>query len=328
MNLFSGYYSYKKKSFLIIAFVVDSLLFPVKFFIRSTSFVKLKLGSGDKILIFSLGGLGDAVLLEPLIRFLNKRHSTIKIDVITNDLSAKVLKLIPGIDEIIIFPDFKKGFNPGQWIKFWYKNKIKLLNSYKVATDTNGDPLAIIFMLASRVPCRAGFVNGGLGAFLHIAHDNNELISRTKQLLSFCDGSEEDSIPKIELSSGILKSEAEFINQIESNDSLPRLGIHLGAGEATKIFSLDSWIKILNSLIGRYKIFYFGSLDDKKTLYNIPSELSSKIIDLSGIPFNQVVSGISKMSLFIGHDSGLTHIASAMSVKSLCLFSLVHDPDV
>lgn len=318
------FYSYKKKFFLFFILLIDFLIYPFAFLIEKANFFSTKNLSGKKMLIFNLGGLGDTVLLEPLIRFLHFKYSDLQIDVISTQLSSGICQLIPGVNNIFIFPDYKRGLNLIGWCKFLFKHKNSLLKKYFVGIDTHGNPLTIIFMLIIRVHYRSGFLNGGLGGLLHISQDSTKIISRSQQLLSLCTEENEDVRPFLNTRDSLLKPGQKLVNQFLL--AKPFLGIHLGAGEYDKLFPLELWQELIGAFVAKYTVVNFGSLSDRNNLLSLSSELQMKIIDLSGKSIIDTVGAISRMSLFIGHDTGLTHIASALGVKTICLFSLSHNP--
>jgi len=321
-------YYYKKKLFLILAVVVDFLLLPVKLFVKPLVFSQINIPAGKKILIFSLGGIGDAVLLEPTVRFLKKIYPAVAIDLVTNQLSANIFNLIPGLNDIFIFPNFKKGFHPIAWYKFYYQFRGRFLNNYAVSIDTKGDPLVIIFMLAINSSVRVGFINGGLQTLLQVAQDNTISVARSVQLLSLCGGSKEDFAPHLNVSLSLLKTGQDLLDQLVVDKSKNILGVHLGAGDSSKLLPLKFWEEILNNLIQKYNVIFFGSLADKNIFLSLPDDLRKNIIDLSGLPVIDAVGAMTKTVLFIGHDSGLSHVASALGIKTLCLFSLINDPKI
>jgi len=301
-------YSYKKPLPLLFAIIVDCLLLPLYFF-RKQAF---DLSSCKTILIFSTGGIGDAMLLEPLLRSLQKTLPELAIDIVARTTPSELLKLIPGIRKIILFPEYSEQSYFSIW-RIFYKQEINnLKNKYDAAFDAKGDATAILMMLALRIRRRAGYRNGALGALLTKSADAEEAIPKWQQHLKVC-GFPLTTAPAL---------------KIDSISKQNIAAIHLGAGEAVKRAPLKLWIEQLSAIPKEYSIIALGSEEDKQYLAALPEEWQEKIIDHAGLSLYDEIKLLASAELFIGHDTGLTHIAAALGIPIISLFSLSHNPAI
>ncbi len=252
------------------------------------------------------------MLLEPLIRSLHTSFPGLAIDIVARTTPSELLKLIPGIRKIVIFPEYDELGYFSAWQTF-YKREIKnLKNTYDAAFDAKGDATAILTMLALRIRRRAGYSNGALGALLTKSADAEEAIPKWQQHLKVC-GFPLTTAPAL---------------QIDSISKQNIAAIHLGASAVIKRAPLKLWIEQLSAIPKEYSIIALGSEEDKQYLAALPEEWQEKIIDHAGLSLYDEIKLLASAELFIGHDTGLTHIAAALGIPIISLFSLSHNPAI
>ena len=293
-----------------MARLLDFLTWPFSFFIKEENINQMNLPGDCRILITATGGIGDAVLLEPFIRHLKNKFINCHIDVISS-LSAKdVFGSISSVDKIIDFPD--KDFYIKRWLSFW--NNTSLKDEYDLAIDSKGDPVAIFYFLTKRIKKRIGFKNGGGESLLNYSLDANILVPKHEQYLMFFGNESLNYKP-------FLKIEPLCLNYDK-----PVAVIHLGAGEFNKIWSLDLWQELIVYLSTDYKIIMIGSKNDQSLDKHFSDNTKDKYLTTpTDSSLQYIMRIISGAKIFIGHDTGLTHIAAALGIKTICLFSLVHE---
>lgn len=64
--------------------------------------------NGKSILVTRVGGIGDLILLTPILREIHRRWPTVRIDVVSNPEFGQVLKNLPYIHELLPYPSLKK----------------------------------------------------------------------------------------------------------------------------------------------------------------------------------------------------------------------------
>lgn len=115
---------------------------------------------------------------------------------------------------------------------------------------------------------------------------------------------------------------AEFLNAkgISAQDKI--VGIHPGASEPTKMWSIENYLKLID-LIGidanTKVILFLGPMEKKKSIFN--DVLKSKVVvaDTSG-SIHHFAWLLSKCSLLICNDSGARHLAAALKTPTITLF--------
>ena len=107
------------------------------------------------------------------------------------------------------------------------------------------------------------------------------------------------------------------------------LGFHVGSGSLQKNWPIDRWIELTQRLEGVFGDFLMvgGEADDKVVcefrtrcqVRNLRIVLNQDLPDLG--------QALNRCSVFIGHDSGVTHLAAAVGTPTVALFGPT-DPDV
>jgi len=107
------------------------------------------------------------------------------------------------------------------------------------------------------------------------------------------------------------------------------LGFHLGSGSGMKNWPIDCWIELIERLDGLFNDFLLvgGEADNELVrkfcsrcrIRRLQTLLNANLSDLSRV--------LHKCRLFIGHDTGVTHLAAAVGTATVALFGAT-DPAV
>ncbi|MDC0226759.1 glycosyltransferase family 9 protein [Alphaproteobacteria bacterium] len=103
-----------------------------------------------------------------------------------------------------------------------------------------------------------------------------------------------------------------------------------GGNWKPKIWPTNKYNILIKALIHKYKDLKFiivGSLEEKKNYFNdikknIPNDY---FIDIMGKSLTLTSAYMKKSNLFIGNDSGLTHLSVASNLTTICLFGPTND---
>ena len=110
----------------------------------------------------------------------------------------------------------------------------------------------------------------------------------------------------------------------------PFVALHPGSGSDAKNWAFERWMEVLHHLgqeprIGQ--ILIVGGECDTKQLARIRSLRPDRCTILESLPLPVLGAIFSKCTLFLGHDSGISHLAAAAGARCLLLFGPT-DPDV
>lgn len=101
----------------------------------------------------------------------------------------------------------------------------------------------------------------------------------------------------------------------ERREVIPgRIAIHVGSGSEKKNWPLERWLALADDFRYHDVIFVTGEAEQERGMLieNRPSWHS--------LPLPELASRLSTCAAFLGHDSGISHLAAACGVPSLLLF--------
>ena len=113
------------------------------------------------------------------------------------------------------------------------------------------------------------------------------------------------------------------------------VGVHPGAGLATKRWAPEKYATLIARIASELpaRVVLLGGPGDRPAADAVLAALgearsSRRLVDLCGaLPDLRAFMGVARAChLFVGNDSGPAHIAAALGVPVLCLFSATNDP--
>ena len=125
------------------------------------------------------------------------------------------------------------------------------------------------------------------------------------------------------------RKEEEIVTKEISND-FKYFVIFPGGNWTPKIWNIKNYNSLLVKILSQNKKIKFiivgSQLEEKVYLNEITKNIDSNyIINLFGASLTQTAAFMKKSKLFIGNDSGLSHMASATKLKSIVLFGPTND---
>jgi len=249
-----------------------------------------------KILFITLSNIGDAVMTLPTLEYLHYKYPNSSFDLVCDKRSSEIFYFIPYVNRIFI-KDKDRGFTGNiLLIKELRKKK------YDIAVDLRTD--IYLFFIRSKEK------------FYKIKNDN--IHSVEKHFLSI--EKDLDKIPKLKFY--IPEKVRKKINKYFIHPNKQTISIALGANSIFKIWPTESFIT-LASLISNsiHQVILVGDKKDfdKAEVFKKNSKIKS--INLCGkLKLIETAAIIEKTNFFIGNDSGLGHIASAVGTRSFTVF--------
>lgn len=102
--------------------------------------------------------------------------------------------------------------------------------------------------------------------------------------------------------------------------------LHAGSGSERKNWSIENWRKILEFLISRglSVTVIEGEADARRTSQLLSGIHSPLVSVVRNKPLLQIASVLRPARIFVGHDSGITHLAAALGTPTIALFGPTH----
>ncbi len=107
------------------------------------------------------------------------------------------------------------------------------------------------------------------------------------------------------------------------------LGFHLGSGSAMKNWPMDNWIELTERLDGLFDDFLLvGGEADNELVHEFCSRCRiRRLRSLLNANLSELSVALHECRLFVGHDTGVTHLAAAVGTPTVALFGAT-DPAV
>ncbi|MBU0600469.1 lipopolysaccharide heptosyltransferase II [bacterium] len=273
-----------------------------------------------KILIIQTGFIGDVVLTIPLIETIKKNYPQSFLCAVTLKNGKDILLYNPYLDEIIIYE--KKSRDKGliNFINLVKKIRRKRFN---LAILPHKSLRSVLIAVFSGIKERVGLKK--YLAYLFYSKKiplikEDQAIERNLRLASALNCALIEKNPHLYLSAKDNEYTDKFL-RINSHDYL--VGINPGAAWKTKRWVKEGFAEVGNILAkeGKVKIIFFGGPNETSLVKEIMELINFKPIIATGkTTVRQMISLISKCKLYIGNDSGPTHIAASLGIPTVVIF--------
>jgi ADP-heptose:LPS heptosyltransferase len=263
----------------------------------------------SSVLFIRPGGIGDAILLIPIIKTFKKAFPACAIDILAEKRNSHAFHLIPGIRSVLLY-DTIAGFSA------------VLFNRYNVVIDTEQwyRLSAIVARLVSS-PVKIGFdTNERRRMFTHViwydrrAYETDNFFNLMTPLTAYCrEGGEAVSL-KLPLQS---VSKARLLLQPLGTDDY--IVIFPGASIPEKRWSVKRFGEAAKKLVKNgYKIVVVGGREDRSAGEAIAGSGGLNLASLTTLAETAAV--IARSCLVISGDSGVLHIAAGLDIPTISLF--------
>lgn len=280
-------------------------------------------------LLVRLDHIGDILMSTPLPKTLKENFSQARVIVLTSSQGATLFEQNPFVDEILVYdaPWFSTGrirraSDGHNWNSLVHALKKRRLS---VGFSLRGDLRENILLWVAGVRERVGYGITGGGFFLtkeapyrHGVHESE----RGPDLFKFA------GIPAVSAAPKLYFSEAEraaFDRKFVSWGFTPHrvVGYQAAAGAPSKNWPVEHTDRFLSEWSRRFPEDRIAIIGTDKAPVRAPG---ARFTDLRGQTTVRELALLSeKLALFVGPDSGPAHIASAMGVPTLFLYSGTND---
>ncbi len=243
-----------------------------------------------KILVLRGGALGDFIVTLPALAALRRRWPDARIELAGNATAAQLARARGLLDAVHSQHDARWGalYAPETLpVEF-----VAWLAEFDLVLNFWPDPEA---ELSRRFPVRVG------QTFLTAA----ALPQCSPAAAHYC-------APLRELGIEV----DDFCFPLASPHATKLIAVHPGSGSPKKNWPAENWRDLIAELPGRVCLI----LGEAEAEFWRDLPLSSKIELMLDQPLENLVTKLAACRLFLGHDSGISHLAGACGVPSLLLF--------
>jgi heptosyltransferase-3 len=276
----------------------------------------------QKILVIAMRYLGDVLLTTPLLHSLRQAYPDAQLDVLVFRNTASMLEGNPDVDHIITTPNRPKFLDYRQLFR-------QIFRQYDLAITTqSGDRPFLYTMLAA--PLRVAAVppknTTGWWKRFFVQHwtefddDNTHTVLQHLKLLDLIE------VPRCFL---LVPPQVDNTRQLAEQfpflaDNTHYAVLHPHPQWTYKQWTVAGWIEIGLYLkeLGLKLVLSGGSAQEEiDYVANIQRQLPDDTINLAGrVSLAQLASIIAQAKLYIGPDTGITHLAAATGIPVIALY--------
>ena len=101
----------------------------------------------------------------------------------------------------------------------------------------------------------------------------------------------------------------------------PFVAVHPGSGSPKKNWPLPAWKELLTDLCGtKATILVVSGESDAGRVAELKAAFGNGLVFLDHLPLHLLGAVLQRCAFFVGHDSGISHLAAAAGAKCLLLF--------
>jgi heptosyltransferase-2 len=277
-----------------------------------------------RILVIRGGAIGDFVLTLPAIRLLRENFPQAHLEILG-------YKHIVALAEGRFYADATRSIEYGGLSRFFIpgtelpEDLAEYFASFQQIVSYLYDPDRFFEENLRRAGVRH-FLHGS-PALNDSAHAAQQLAQPLESLALYLD----EKAPVLFPSEADRDYAAAFIERAFRGSDGPLIAVHPGSGGERKNWPAAQWAALgdrLFRLAPAARVLLVGGEADEAQLAHLREAWRGRAIHPAvGVPLPELAAILQRVRLFLGHDSGISHIAAAAGAPSLLLFGPT-DPDV
>lgn len=279
--------------------------------------------------IIRFDSLGDVILLTPLVQNLRRDYPDARITIVTRRPYDELFYADPDVDRAVALGgkldrDGLPGLDAG----------IAALGNerFDAVIDLQGDwkSRRLAWSLAARKRIGSPKQRIARWKLIHAKRWARPLvpkIDRYNQALARVPADVRHRLPRVCLSAAARAWAREESARTWRPDFVTTVGAHPGARWATKRWPEDFFADCLSRLAlrERARVFLFGSAPERELLVRTAALMPDVQTEIyCNLPLQKVGALVEQCDVFLANDSGLMHLAAALSVPTVSLFGPTH----
>lgn len=257
-----------------------------------------------RILFITLSNIGDAILTTPTLEALHLQYPDAVIDIVCDPRSAIIFKNCPYRGEL-----FLKHKKAGWRGTFTLIRQLRQRH-YDIAVDLRSDGL--LWLL--RTKQRAFKLANSVSMHLHSAEKHFAAVKKLVAVTPM-------PAPKVWLSD---EERATASEMLASYHGLRIIALGLGANFAGKIWPVEQFQALCHALKMQFDVvLLLGSQQDAVLSKAFQSGCELRVLDCCGkTDLLTTAALLEQADYFVGNDSGLGHLASAVGTPGFTVFGV------
>lgn len=303
-----------------------------------------------KILVIKPDHLGDVILTTPAISLLKRMWPESIIWFLGKEWLLPILQGNPHLDKLVPFNPQWGAHSPKESMRLSAISKMARLvrrEKFNLSISLQEAPANHLFALLCGIPQRAGYApRGGKHLLTHCLKGPNETehammshLNLVQSLAPIAQNSEsppdKHPVPSIFLSTNEIEASRKLLlNRYQISGDF--IAFHIGAGNPGKEISIEKAIEIASEIADsvcskkNMALLLTGGPGEEGRLETIlkgaqkrlqGKEQSSQLIKaVSSLSVRELAAVLGESRVYVGHDSGPSHVASAMGVPVITMW--------
>lgn len=270
-----------------------------------------------KVLIVRLDGIGDLILSTPAIRAVRSTFPKAEIHMLVREYTKVLVINNPNIDKLLLY------------------KRDKLSKDYDLAIALHPGLKQNYLTFISRAKFRVGYTAWGGGFFLtHRIRDDRATrvrheIDSALEVVGTVGCKTEDKRPEVSITGeGERFAEDFFKGNNLSHDNLI-VAVHPGARQAYIRWKKEGFAEVSDRLIREQNanVILIGGEEERGLVKEVADLMEGPSLFAVGLRLTQLISLLSRSTVFIGNSSGPMHIAAASGIPVVAIFGAIHPLD-
>jgi heptosyltransferase-3 len=264
----------------------------------------------DRILIVKLDRIGDMVNVGPVLDALLSRFPGVRLDIVGHPVPLSLLDGDRRVDEQLCYKSSLYHALPlcPPGPRSWRLLLTLLSRRYSLVVYLRGSILFLPLGLTSRLTATK---------FVENEHVIDRYMKPIEQLLG--------AVPERQLRLHVRPEaarEARSLLSDQRSSCRRKIAIHAGASAATKMWPAERFSELADRLASRWEaqVHFLGNAADRAHLEAIARRAREAHFYHDSLRLPTTVALIAECDLFIGNDSGLSHIAAAVGTPLVVIW--------
>ncbi len=288
----------------------------------------------QRVLVLVLDHLGDAVFSTPAVKAIAELWPHAYLTVLCGEWSADLFRPAKWVDEVMIFnaPWFAERAKRRSFEAIAGEAAVISELGFDIAIDLRGDLRHILMLHRAQVPVRAGFAVTGGGFLLSMCPAypwDAHAVDKRLAIAQAMGAHPADRLPVIPQDPEAETRIAGLFERRRLAKSHPLVGIHPGAGTEAKRWPYDQFAMVADTLFRDHAatLVITGSESEAELAKRVHARMVAPAEVLAGeTTVGELVAVLRRLVLFISGDTGPLHIAAALGVPTIALWSGTNDP--
>jgi len=277
-----------------------------------------------KILVVNVNWLGDVIFSSPVFKALKEAYPEAHISCMAVPRVKDVLESIPFIDEVIIYDEKGRHWNPLAKWKLIMELRRK---HFDIAFLLHRSWTRAFLIYCAGIPIRVGYDEKNRGRFLtHKANYSDDLVHRGDYYLNIIESygvHVNDRQYQLSVSEDAVKDVDSILRSKNIDDSKYLIVINPGGNWGLKRWPIENFSRLICGFIGSLDIAIVisGAQKDISLGREMNSLIFKTAIDLTGqTNLKQLMALMKRANLVISADSGPLHLANGVGCDVIGVF--------